>query len=144
MTVAATAITNSLDRFPTNTHFIDFTVSVPTVQAGDAWAGQNLGIRLLSTVSTNLEGGYWDLDNVQLSSFMTPVLLSPVWTNGQFSCLLQSEPGRAFEMLASTNPALPVVNWINLGTLTNATGTIPFIDTFANFDQRFYRARQLP
>lgn len=144
VTVAATAITNSLTIFPTTTHLIDFSVSVPTVQAGDAWAGQNIGILLLSTVSTNLEGGYWDLDNVRLSSLVTPVLLSPARTNGQFNFILQSEPGLAFEILTTTNLALPPLNWISLGPLTNVTGTVPFVDTAPNFNQRFYRVRQLP
>jgi hypothetical protein len=146
MTVAATAITNSLAVFPTNTHLIDFTVSVPTVKASDAWAGQNIGILLLSTISTNsgLEGGYWDLDNVRLSSIRAPVLLSPARTNGQFSFILQSEPGLAFDILSTTDIALPSSNWINLGPLTNVTGTVPFVDTAPNLNQRFYRARQIP
>ena len=144
VTVAATSVTNSLTLFPTTTHLIDFTVNVPTVKASDAWGGQHIGILLLSTVSSNLQGGYWDLDNVRLSSIRAPVLLSPMRTNGQFSFTLQSEPGLAFQILTTTNPALPSSNWTNLGPLTNVTGTVPFVDTAPNFHQRFYQARQLP
>lgn len=144
VTVAAIGITNSLTVFPTNTHLIDFTVNVPTVQAGDAWAGKNMGILFLSTVSPGLEGGYWDLDNVRLSSFRAPVLSAPVWTNGQFQFTLQSEPGLAFEILATTNLALPSASWTTLGSLTNVAGTVPFVDTAPNFNQRFYRARPFP
>lgn len=144
VTVAATGLTNSLTVFPTTTHLIDFTVSIPTVRANDAWAGQNIGILFLSTVNTNLEGGYWDLDNVRLSSIRAPVLSSPVWTNSQFGFMLQSEPGLVFEILTTTNLALPSSNWISLGPLTNVAGTVPFVDTAPNFNQRFYRARQLP
>jgi hypothetical protein len=97
---------------------------------------------LLSTVSTNLQGGYWDLDNVRLLE--GPSLLNPAWTNNQFQCTLLGEVGAEFEMLVTTNATLSIANWSSLGTLTNVTGTIPFIDTSANFDQRFYRARQLP
>jgi hypothetical protein len=84
------------------------------------------------------------LDNVRLNSMLAPSLANPVRTNGQFQFTLQSEPGLAVEILASTNAALPALNWTSLGNLTNTTGTIPFIDRAANFDQRFYQARQLP
>ncbi len=142
--VAATTITYSTAVFSNRTHLIDFEVNVPTVKAGDAWAGQHIGIQMLSTVDTNLMGGYWDLDNVRLSSVLAPALLSPVRTNGQFQFTLQSEPGYAFEILTATNLSLSLSNWTSLGTVTNVTGAIPFIDTSTDFNQRFYQARQLP
>ena len=78
--VTAATITNSLALFPTNTHFADFQAVVPTVKSNDAWAGQFIGIELASTVSFELLGGYWDVDNVRLtesllanSSFELPV-----------------------------------------------------------------------
>jgi len=142
--VASTSVTNLSSIFSNNTHLIDFTVNVPTVQAGDAWAGEHIGIQILSTVSTNLQGGYWDLDNVRLTSFQSPVLLSPLITNGQFQITLESEPGLGIEILSSTNFSQPLSNWVSLATLTNLTGTIPFIDSDTNFQQRFYQARQLP
>jgi len=70
VTVAATPIIHSLATFPTNTHFVDFEVNVATVQAGDAWAGQNIGIQLQSVLGTGQ--GYWDVDNVRLSSVPEP------------------------------------------------------------------------
>jgi len=80
--VAVTTVTNSPDLFPTNTHFVDFQVHVPTVHASDAWAGKNIGIKLASTVGFDIAGGYWDVDNVRLSevieipngSFESPVV----------------------------------------------------------------------
>ena len=144
VTVATTTITNSPLVFSNSTHLLDFSVAVPTVRAGDAWAGQHIGILLLSTVTTNLVGGYWDLDNIRLTSTLAPTLLNPTRTSNQFQFTVQSEPGMILEILATTNATLPALNWTSLGTLTNTTGTIPFIDTSANFDQRFYQARQLP
>jgi len=141
--VAALSVTNSGALFPSPTHFVDFQVQVPTVKASDPWAGQHIGIEILSTVSPDLEGGYWDLDNVRLSSTVTPALMAPAYTNGHFSFTLQSEPGLPFEMLASTNVALALSNWTSLGTLTNVSGTIPFTDPATNVSRRFYRARQL-
>jgi len=61
-------------------------------------------------------------------------------TNGQFGFTLQGQVGGRFEIQASTN----LVNWTNLATLTNVTGTIPFLDPATNFNRRFYRAHQLP
>lgn len=148
VTVAATSITNSWALFSNASNaplFIDFQVLVPTVKASDPWAGQHIGVQLLSPgVSTNLLGGYWDLDNVRLVSSVPTALLAPAWTNGQFAFTLQSEPGLSFEILASTNLALPISNWTSLETLTNVTGTVPFLDRATNLNRRFYRARQLP
>lgn len=142
--VATTTIIYSATYFSNRTHFIDFTVVTPMVRAGDAWAGKNIGIQFLSTVSSELDGGYWDLDNVRLTSILAPTFLNPTYTNGQFQFNIQSEPGLSFEMFATTNLALPPQNWTSLGIITNVTGMIPFIDTQMNFPQRFYQARQLP
>lgn len=144
VTVAATTITNQLDVFTNSTHLLDFSVKTPVVRANDAWAGQHIGISLISTSDPNLNAeGYWDLDNVRLNSILAPSLLNPVRTNNQFAFTLQSEPGMIVEVLAATDAALTTANWTSLGLVTNVTGTIPFIDTTANFDQRFYQARQM-
>lgn len=142
--VATTIVTNSSTVFSNGNHFLDFEVNTPVVKAGNIWAGQNIGIQLLSTVSSELAGGYWDLDNVRLSSILSPTFVNPTHTNGQFQFTIQSEPGLAFEMFASTNLSLPPQSWTSLGIVTNFTGAIPFVDTSSNFPQRFYQARQLP
>jgi hypothetical protein len=143
VTVAATTITNSAQLFPTHTHFVDFPVYVPGVRATDPWAGQNIGVQIASTVSPDLANGYWDLDNVRLTETALPALTDPLVTNSQSAFTLQSQPGLRFEILASTNLTLPTSNWTSLGTLTNLTGTIPFLDPATNLNLRFYRARQL-
>jgi hypothetical protein len=69
VTVALSTVTNTEANFPTATHFVDFQVQAPEVQSTNAWAGQNIGIELLATPSTNDPsqwGGYWDADNVRL------------------------------------------------------------------------------
>ena len=104
ITVATTTVTNLLSVFSNTTQLVDCTVNVPTVRSNDAWAGQNIGIMFLSTVTTNLQGGYWDLDNVRLLE--GPVLLNPVRTHNQFEVVLLGEAGARFEMLATTNAAL--------------------------------------
>ncbi len=143
ITVASTSITNSLELFPTNTHFVDFLVHVPAVQQTDPWAGENIGIQMLSTAGFDLAGGYWDLYNVRLTETLpTELRLAPV-ISGQISFTVLSEPGLAFEIQASPKfPATPS-DWISLGSFTNSTGAMVFSDSTTNFNKRFYRTRKL-
>jgi hypothetical protein len=143
VSVATVAITNSALVFPTNTHFVDFSVYVPGVQATNLWAGQNIGVQIASTVTYDLRGGYWDVDNVRLTETLLPALTDLRLTNNQLGFTLQSQPGLRFEILATTNLALPISNWTNLGTLTNVTGAAPFLDPATNLNHRYYRAHQL-
>ena len=145
VTVAAISIiAYTADRFSlSHYHFVDFQAHVADVQAGDPWAGQHIGIQLLSTVDPSLAGGYWDLDNVRLSQRSRPAD-NPAYTNGHFAFALQSEPGLAFEVLASEDIALGLSNWTSVGRVTNMTGTAPFTDPGTGLSHRFYRARQLP
>jgi hypothetical protein len=46
--------------------FIDYSVTTPIVQATDAWAGQNIGVRIDSLVGDG--NGYWDMDNLRLTA----------------------------------------------------------------------------
>ena len=142
--VASTPIIYTSTIFSNNTHFVDCTVDTPAVKPGDAWAGQHIGIQMLSTIVDTNQGGYWDLDNVRLSSILEPVLSNPVLTNGQFQFTLQSEPGLRVEILSTTNVTQPVSGWTSLGIMTNLTGTILFTDPATNFSARFYGARRLP
>ena len=105
--------------------------------------GTNIGIEIASTVSSNLMGGYWDLDNVRLTETVAPALNSPGMTNGQFSLTLLSEPELQFELLAGTNITQSVSNWTGLGVITNLTGTAVFNDPATGLARRFYRAHQL-
>ena len=142
--VATASITNTVQAFPTNTHFVDFQVQAPTVKAGDAWAGQNIGIQLLSTASFALAGGYWDLDNVRLTETIAPALTlsSAGVTNGRFGFTVMSQPGVQFAIQASTDIAAASSNWVTLATFTNTTGVTPFNDSITN-SLRYYRAKQL-
>jgi hypothetical protein len=139
--VAATTVTNTATSFPNNTHLVDFQVHLPTVRAGDPWAGQNIGVQVLSTTSFELAGGYWDLDNVRLVTTLAPTLLNPVVTTNGFAFTVQSEPGRPFEIFATTNLLTIASNWASLGTFTNAIGSTNFSDSTSPLGQRFYRAQ---
>jgi hypothetical protein len=58
----------------------DFQVNIPTVQAGDAWAGQDIGIKIESIYGTG--DGYWDIDNVRLTAVPEPESLGLIAVGG--------------------------------------------------------------
>ena len=142
--VAATTITNSATLFPTTTHLVDFQVQIPNILSTDPWAGQNLGIQLLSTVDFAHAGGYWDVDDVRLTEVVAPQFANPVWTGGNFNLTLQSDPGTHFEILGMPDMTSPPSAWTRLVTFTNTTGAIVFSDPVTGLDRRFYSAHQLP
>ncbi|HAM72865.1 MAG TPA: hypothetical protein DCM86_14590, partial [Verrucomicrobiales bacterium] len=72
--VAEAIATNSPAVFSNRTHLVEFRAELPTVRTQDPWANQPIGIRLLSTVGAQLQGGYWDLDNIRLREIRAPVL----------------------------------------------------------------------
>ena len=47
-----------------STQLMDFSLHLPTVQSGDAWAGKAIGVALRAT---GMPGGFWDIDNVRLA-----------------------------------------------------------------------------
>jgi hypothetical protein len=141
--VATTEVAHNAALFPNRTHLEDVEVDTPVVRAGDPWAGKKIGVRMLSTVSPALEGGYWDLDHVRLVSQPPPALDGPTMVEGGFQFTVSSEPGARFEVLASDVLSLPIDAWPAIQTLTNVSGTVSFIDG-NNGGQRFYQLRQVP
>jgi hypothetical protein len=144
VTIASTNIIYDTNLFTSITNLVDCELVSPTVQATDPWAGQHIGIEFLSTSATNLAGGFWDLDNVRLTDVLTPVLVNPGLTNGQFQATLLSEPGLVFQILATTDLTLPLADWTSLAVLTNSTGSIPFVDSTPGLAQRFYTMQPSP
>jgi hypothetical protein len=72
-----TTITYDPATFPTTAplNLVDYSVTVPAVQAGDAWAGKNIGI-MIQVTSSDFTGGYWDMDNVRLTTVPEPAVAS--------------------------------------------------------------------
>jgi hypothetical protein len=66
VTIGALPVTYTTAVFSNVTHLVDFTLNLAEVQASDAWAGKNIGIEFSSVYGTG--SGYWDLDNVRLTS----------------------------------------------------------------------------
>lgn len=79
VSVGSTVVTYSSGAFPItpNLDFVDYQVNLPTVLAGDAWAGQYIGIQLESTIPIELTtGGNWDFDNVRLTAVPEPATMT--------------------------------------------------------------------
>jgi hypothetical protein len=108
LTVEATGLSS--------TQLIDFSLYLPTVQAGDAWAGKSIGMALRAN---GMAGGFWDLDHVRLLE--TPPALITI-ENASFEAPVVDPNGF---------PAVPLVdNWteIDLDTLSS-TNTGVFANT---------------
>jgi hypothetical protein len=142
VTIAATTVTYDTNSFPNLTDLFDFSVNIQAVKASDAWAGQPIGISILSTVSFALAGGVWDADNVRLIE--GPSILSPTVSAGQASFTISSYPGLAFNILGSADATTPLTSWTSLATVTNTTGQTNFTDSATGRSQRFYILQQLP
>jgi hypothetical protein len=103
------------------TQLLDFSVYVPTVQPGDAWAGKPVGIAIRAA---GAPGGFWDLDHVRLTELMpaidaidNPSFESPPIDPAGFPVLPYMDDWRELDLdtLASTNTGVfantPVDSW---------------------------------
>jgi opacity protein-like surface antigen len=60
------------------TALADYTLDIPTVSAGNAWADQYIGVQIICPMTlADLPnaGGYWDLDNVRLVATPEPATM---------------------------------------------------------------------
>jgi len=64
--VASFTVTNSVDLFPVRTRMRTFEFVSDPVPAGHPAVGQGLAVEVRSTVSPADEGGYWNVDALQL------------------------------------------------------------------------------
>lgn len=143
VTFASTNIVYDPNVFTGVTNLVDCELDSITVRATDPWAGRHIGIQFLCTASPGGQG-YWDLDNVRLTEVLTPALVHPRMSNGQFQATLKSEPGLVFQILATSDLTLPLANWASVATLTNTTGSIAFVDSTPGQGPRYYMALQVP
>lgn len=141
-TLASTTIVH--DGPPPIRQFTDHHLQIPPVQPEDPWAGRPVGIRIQSTVSAELSGGYWDIDNVRLWVDRAPVLRHLEISEGRIQFVWDGEPGRAFEVLSSPELSRPLTEWTPLARLTNETGEITFSEEVSATGLRLYRTRLQP
>lgn len=141
--VASTTVTNSPEVFTTNTLFKDFTVSTLIVRETNAWAGQHIGIRLLSTTAFELARGYWDVDNIRLVEIGGMTLSIKVNNAGESIIWVNGLPASVFELQSRTNLSTSGSAWESLGVYTNTTGTLTITNAPSASAARFFRARAL-
>lgn len=85
ISLGATTITYNAATFPvvTGPSLIDYSVNLPAVQAGYAWAGKHIGIQIESTIPMELTSGRnWDFDNVRLTAVPEPTSLALLGCGG--------------------------------------------------------------
>lgn len=56
-------------------NLVDYSVTIPSVQAGDAWAGKNIGV-MIQVGNAEFSAGHWDIDNVRLTTVPEPGVAS--------------------------------------------------------------------
>lgn len=142
--VAAVTVTNDLAVFTTITNLVSFGVDAPPVQASDPWAGRPIGLRLLATQDPGGRGGYWDVDAVRLEELVPLRLTDVAVADGRIRFRVGGGKGPRFDILATSEPALPADQWVWRGTVTNDTGAAWFEESLAAAGGVFYRARELP
>jgi hypothetical protein len=140
LTVAETTITNSALVFSNLTNLHEFEVRVPPVQADDPWEGKPIGVLFVSTVSTNLQGGVWDLDNVRVIEIAPPLLSEAQFNDGQFEFQLTSEPGLVVDVLRAEDLDSPLSSWQVVESFTNTAGMVPLRYPLSGGDS-FFGAR---
>lgn len=141
--LATTTVTNRPGLFGSPKQFLDYEVRTPIVQRTDAWHGRPIGVRFLSTVTPDTQGGYWDLDHVRLQATSELGLRDPRVVEGQFQFDLEGDVGQIFEVLASSGLASSSANWERVGIVTNLSGRVTFSEPVTGAAARFYSARQL-
>lgn len=93
---------------------------------------------------TIIYGNDWEVSPRIYISIQTSngpgVFQNPSYNGTNFICTLLGAQGRNYQLQGSTN----LVNWVNLETLANVTGTITFTNSSNLGDMQFYRTMLLP
>lgn len=119
--VAQTVVTNSAELFPSVNHLVEFTVDVPPVSAGDAWVGKQMGILFVSTTAADLAGGYWDLDNIRISTLDAAAApqLTAARQGNNLRVSWGSFAGRNYQLQATPD----LRSWADRGSAVAGTGS---------------------
>jgi hypothetical protein len=102
------------------------------------------GTYIISYVATDPSGNSaTNSRTVVVSALLAPIInVLPVSQPGEFFLQFTENPNVSFTVLASTNLALPSINWTVLGPATLSNGVFQFNDTPpTNYPSRFYRLR---
>lgn len=93
---------------------------------------------------TIIYGNDWEVSPRIYISIQTSngpgVFQNPSFNGTNFICTLLGAQGRSYQLQGSTN----LVNWVNLQTLANVTGTVIFTNSSTLGGVQFYRTMLLP
>ncbi|MCX8154944.1 MAG: hypothetical protein N3J91_00600 [Verrucomicrobiae bacterium] len=64
--VTSLIITNTAQTFSNFNHFVEFSCVTAKVSPQDPWAGQVIGVEIMSLAGFDNMGGYWDVDHVRV------------------------------------------------------------------------------
>jgi hypothetical protein len=140
-TVAARSVLHSTNQFPNTTNLVDITMIIPAVRESDSWAGKEIGIIILSTVGPEMPGGYWDLDNVRLTTIrpQTPLTLRVARAGTDLRTSWQSESGKTYQLETSQD----LRTWAPHGSAVAGSGSELFqLFPLANASHAFFRLAQ--
>lgn len=141
ITVARREVVFTREQFPTRTEFTEVRLETPVVQASDPWAGRPVGIHFLSTVSPELQGGYWDLDRVRLTAVgQTPFVLQAESTDTGIRLTWLSQIGQRYRV--ETSPDFSA--WPATGAEIEGNGSELEMTLSLTGDARFFRVVSLP
>lgn len=100
--VASTVVTNSPALFDPRTYLRTFSLTTPLLAPADPAVGAVIGVQVVSTVSAEAQGGYWDVDRVRVEA-LTPTQpeLTHVLEAGQLRLGWRSETGVRYRVRRS-------------------------------------------
>jgi hypothetical protein len=116
--IATSPVTFNKANFPSVTNLVDYYVNVGPVQGTDPWAGKQIGIGVVSTTPQDKTGGYWDLDNVRLSSEWAGFVLTVVRTGSELRISWPSTSGLYYVLGMSVD----LKSWSPVGVAQRGTG----------------------
>jgi len=134
--MATLGVTNSAALFGARNRMVPFQMTTAVVKPTDPWASKEIGVQVVSTVSAEAQGGYWDIDRVRVEaiSFAQPeltVLTEP----GGLRLKWASESGWRYRLRASTG----LDTWSGLGEpISGSGGELTVLVPYDAEGSRFY------
>lgn len=117
--VASTVVTNSPALFDPRTYLRTFSLTTPVLGPADPAVGSVVGVQVVSTVSAEAQGGYWDVDRVRVEAITrTQPELTHVLEAGQLRLGWRSEAGIRYRVRRSGD----LRGWTVLGDAVVGTG----------------------
>jgi hypothetical protein len=139
--ISTSPVTFTKINFPRVTNLVDYYVSVGPVKGTDPWAGKQIGIGVVSTTPQDKTGGYWDLDNVRLSSEVAGFALTLVRTGSELRISWPSTPGLYYQAKMSVD----LKSWSYIGVALPGTGQgLSATISTSNPAHAFFRVQATP